>query len=494
MATRDYLIFDFGASNGRAVLARYDGDRFTLEVTHRFDNRPVRVAGTLHWDLLRLYSELLIGIQKSLKASSQIRAIGVDTWGVDFGLIDPKGRLLGNPVHYRDERRNAAAPEVFRIIPERELFRRTGLFVLSMMSIGGLYAMKRDDAPELAAADRLLMMPDLFNYLLTGEKANEFAIATTTLAFDQTAKKWDTEILGRLGIPGRLFSPVVMPGTQIGCLQETVRRELEAPAIPVIAPATHDTASAVAGVPVTAPDRSWAFLSLGTWAVVGRETPAPVIGNEVFDAGYGNEGGAEGRNFLASNITGLWIVQQCREKWMKEEGGNLPWDGVVQGCLEAPRFGSLIDVDDPLFAAVQPDMPRMIAEYCTRKGITPPRGRGETARCIYESLALKFRRRLEQLQAFSGTRFEILHMVGGGTQNASLCQWTADATGVPVVAGPVETTVAGNLVMQLMGTGEIAGLKDGREIIARSSETRSHIPQNTAAWDEAYKRYRGIFG
>jgi rhamnulokinase len=494
MATKDYLIFDFGASNGRAVVARFDGERFTLDVTHRFDNRPVRVAGTLHWDLLRLYSEMEIGIQKSQKAYPQIRSIGVDTWGVDFGLVDPKGRLLGNPVHYRDERRNAAGAELFRIIPERELFRRTGLFVLSIGSVCSLYAMKRDGAPELAAAGRFLMMPDLFNFLLTGEKSNEFAIATTSLAFDQTAKRWDSEILDRIGVPEHLFSPVVMPGTQIGCLQETVRRELEVPAIPVIAPATHDTASAVAGIPVTDQERSWAFLSLGTWAVVGQETQAPVISDGVYDAGYGNEGGAEGRNILASNITGLWIVQQCREKWMKEDGGDLPWDGVVRGCLEAPRFGSLIDVDDPVFAAVQPDMPRVIAESCVRKGITPPSGRGETARCIYESLALKFRRRLEQLEALSGKQIVLLHMVGGGTQNAPLCQWTADATGVPVVAGPVETTVAGNLIMQLKGTGEIAGLKDGREIIARSSETRSHTPRDSAAWDEAYAKYRRLFG
>ncbi len=494
MATKDYLIFDFGASNGRAVVARFDGERFTLDVTHRFDNRPVRAVGTLHWDILRLFSELEIGIQKSLKTYPQIRAIGVDTWGVDFGLIDPQGRLLGNPVHYRDERRVAAVPEIFRIIPERELFRRTGLFTLPIMSIGGLYAMKRDGAPELAAAGRFLMMPDLFNYLLTGEKANEFAIATTSMAFNQPAKRWDAEILGRLGIPGRLFSPVVMPGTRMGCLQETVRRELDAPAIAVIAPATHDTASAVAGVPVNAQERSWAFLSLGTWAVLGQETPAPVISDEVFNTGYGNEGGAEGRNILANNITGLWIVQQCREKWMKEDGGELAWDKVVRSCLETPRFGSLIDVDEPQFASVQPDMPRAIAEYCARKGSTPPGGRGETARCVYESLALKFRQRLEQLEAFSGQRIELLHIVGGGTQNASLCQWTADATGIPVVAGPVETTVAGNFIMQLKGTGEITGLKDGREIIARSSETRRYIPQDSAAWDEAYRKYRGLFG
>jgi rhamnulokinase len=494
MATRDYLILDFGASNGRAVLARFDGERFTLEVTHRFDNRPVRVAGTLYWDILRLYSELGIGIQKSLKVSPNVRSIGVDTWGVDFGLIDSRGKLLCNPVHYRDERRHSAAADLFRVIPEREMFSRTGLFILSIASICSLYAMKLDGASELAAADRLLMMPDLFNYLLTGEKTNEFAIATTTMAFDQTAKRWDSGILGRLGIPERLFSPVVMPGTQIGCLQGSVRRELEADAIPVIAPATHDTASAVAGLPVTDKERSWAFLSLGTWAVIGQETPAPITSAEVFDANYGNEGSAEGRNFLADNITGLWIVQECREKWMRDDGGELPWDGLVRGCLEAPRFQSLIDVDNPVFASVQPDMPGVIADACARAGMTPPSGRGETARCIYESLALKFRRTIEQLQALTGNRVELLHMGGGGTKNSALCQWTADATGIPVVAGPVETTVAGNLLLQLKGTREIASLKEGREIVARSSETRSYVPRDSAAWDEANARYRRFFG
>ena len=494
MAEKNFLIFDLGASNGRAVVARFDGERYTLDVTHRFDNRPVLAAGTLCWDLLRLYSEIKIGIQKTLRAYPRIESMGLDTWGVDFGFIDRKGRILGNPVHYRDARRNAATQDVFRIMPARRLFDLTGVFVLSIDSLFCLHAMKADGSPELANADRLLMMPDLFNYLLTGEAVNEFAIATTTLAFNQSEGRWEPRVLEPLGIPTGLFRPPVMPGTLIGPLQESVRHELEVPAIPVIAPATHDTASAETGVPVTERGRSWAFLSIGTWGVLGVETPAPVISEEVFASGCGNEGGAEGRNLLVANITGLWIAQQCREKWIKETGSELPWDSIVRGCREAPCLAAFIDVDDPVFAGVQPDMPRVIAGYCRDKGLPVPAGRGEAARCVYESLALKFRRRLEQQESLTGGAIDLIHMVGGGTQNESLCQWTADATGVPVVAGPVETTVAGNLLMQLKGTSQISSLEEGRRIVSVSSDTRTYEPRDASAWDEAYARYRRAFG
>ncbi len=494
MAVKNHLVFDLGASSGRAVAARFDGTRFDLEVIHRFENRPVLAGETLLWDFLRLHSEITIGIEKAARACGVIESIGIDTWGVDFGLVDGKGRIVGHPVHYRDARRNRMQAEVCTVIPARRLFDLTGLFVGSYMSLFSLCAMKADAAPELAAADRLLMMPDLFNYLLTGEAANEYAEATTTLAYNQAERKWEDRILGPLGIPAGLFREPVMPGTPVGKLQASVCRELDVAAIPVIAPATHDTASAVAGVPVTGAGSSWAFLSIGTWAVVGVETSSPVISSAVFESGYGNEGGVEGRNLLACNVTGLWIVQECRQKWMREDGSEITWDGVVRGCLEAPRLRSLIDVDDPAFAGVQPDMPRVIAERCAAKGLPAPSGRGETARCIYESLALKFRRRLEQLEGFTGRRIDLIHMVGGGTQNASLCQWTADATGVPVTAGPVETTVAGNLLMQLKGTGQIGSLEEGRGIVAASSETRSYAPRDRAAWDEAYGRYRRAFG
>jgi rhamnulokinase len=492
VAEKNYLVFDLGASNGRAVVARFDGERFTLEVTHRFDNRPVLAAGAFCWDLLRLYSEILAGIQKSLKACSRIESIGVDTWGVDFGFIDRKGRLLGNPRHYRDESRAAAAPGLLELLPARRLFDLTGMYVNPIFSIFGLRAMRTSAAPELAEADRFLMMADLFAFLLTGEALNEYTLATSTLAFNQVEGRWENRILDALEIPRGLFHAPVMPGTRIGSLQASVCRELEAPATPVIAPASHDTASAAAGVPWTG-GGSWVFLSLGTWAVTGMETAAPVITDEVFAAGFGNEGGAEGTNLLITNSTGLWIMQQCREKWMREDGAEVSWDAVVSRCLEAPRLASLVDVDEPAFGAVQPDMGRVIVDACARTGQRVPSERGEIARCVYESLALKFRRRFEQLAGFTGRAIEVIRLVGGGTQNCALCQWTADATAIPVVAGPIETTVAGNLIMQLKGTGQVSSLAEGRRIVSVSCETRSYEPRDRDAWEEAYGRYRRLY-
>ena len=493
MSSKNYLVFDLGASNGRAVVARFDGSRFSLEITHRFDNRPVLAAGAFSWDLLRLYSEVLIGIQKSLKACSTLESIGIDTWGVDFGFIDRQGRLLGNPRHYRDEARAAALPGLLQVISPRRLFDLTGMYVSPIFSIFGLRALRTGAAPELLAADRFLMMPDLFAWLLTGEAVNEYTQATTTLAYNQSEHRWEDGILDPLEIPRTQFRETVMPGTTVGRLQASVRRELEAPAVPVIAPASHDTASAAAGVPAGAGAGWWAFLSLGTWGVTGMETGAPVITDEVYSAGFGNEGGADGRNLLVNNCNGLWTVQQCREKWTREDGSEPSWDSVVSRCLEAPRLVSLIDVDEPAFGAVQPDMGRIIAEACSRTGQRVPAGRGELARCVYESLAMKFRRRFQQLSSFTRRRIDAIRMVGGGTQNCSLCQWTADATGIPVVAGPVESTVAGNLVMQLKGTGEVSSLAEGRGIVAASSEMREYQPRDAAAWDEAFERYCRLY-
>ena len=488
MAERGYLVVDCGASAGRAVVARFDGRRFTLEETHRFENRPVSAAGTLYWDVLRLFSEIGIGLQKSLKACPRLASMGVDTWGVDFGLIDARGKLLANPIHYRDQRRNGLTDEVYRLVPRDEMFRLSGALILSIMSVFNLYAMRRDSAFELESARRFLMMPDLLHYLLTGVESNEWSDACTTAVFNQSEKRWEERILDRLGIPRGIFGPPVAPGTRIGPLSPSVRAELGAGALSVIAPATHDTASAVAGIPARPSGEPWAFISIGTWGVVGMEIERPVLDSAVLDAGWGNEGGADGGTFLAVNVAGLWLAQQCRRRWMADRGEDIQWDDIVRAALGARRLGTIIDVDDQVFSGVHPDEPGVISGYCRERGLRPPEGIGETARCIYESLALKFRFRLEELARLTGRRVGLVHMVGGGTQNEPLCQWTADATGIPVEAGPVETTVAGNLLMQLKGTGEIASVSQGRAVVALSSKTKLHAPGDRSAWDDAYQR------
>jgi rhamnulokinase len=373
MTAKNYLIFDFGASTGRAVVASYNGKTFSLDETHRFENRPVFATGTFYWDILRLFSELKIGLQKSVKKYGRIESLGVDTWGVDFALIDKHGKLLANPIHYRDARRNAVSAEVFKVLSEYELFRLSGVFTLTIMGLFYLYALKADDASEYRNAHRYLMLPDLFHYLLTGEVTNEYADATTSMLYNQTEKRWEPKILDAFGFPRSLFSDVILPGTRIGTLQESVRKELEVPAIPVIAAATHDTASAVAGIPVADATKRWAFLSIGTWGIAGMETERPVITEEVFKAGWGNEGNALGGTFLANNVNGLWVVQQCREKWQKEAGRDIAWGEVVQAALRAKAGRSFIDVDQPCFAAPQPDMPRVIADWCLEKGWGKPR-------------------------------------------------------------------------------------------------------------------------
>jgi rhamnulokinase len=492
MAMQHYLIFDFGASNGRATVAAFDGSRVRMDVTYRFDNRPVIAAGTLYWDILRLASELKLGIQASLRKYPDIVSLAVDTWGCDFGFIDKNGKLLGNPVTYRDKPRHDRSALLYQALPRRELFQLCAGSTIEIMGLYQLFSFKCDDAPEMREGSQMLMIPDLLNYLLTGRPCTEYSDATMALVCDQNRKTWEKRILRRLGIPERILGELVMPGQLIGPIQRQVCQELLVQPLPVVAPATHDTASAVTGIPVVDGGRHWAFISTGTWSIAGVETPQPIVTDACFESGYGNNAIADGRNMLVNYITGLWIIQQCRQKWAAEAGADISWEQIVQHSEASGAATAYIDVDDPVFGGPQPDMPAVIVDACRKSGQRLEASVGAVARCVYESLALKYRANLETLERLTGRRLELLHLVGGGIQNKTLCQWTSDAMGIPVIAGPTETTSVGNLLMQLKCAGEIATLEQGREISLRSSEVTRYEPKARAVWDEAFGKYQAL--
>jgi len=492
MVSKNYLIFDFGASNGRSAIARFDGNKFDIEITHRFDNRPVYAAGTLYWDILRLYSELMIGIQSSVKKYKNITSMALDTWGADFGFIDSNGKLISNPVHYRDEKRKVDARSLYKIISRRELFELTGATITTIFDLFHLYSLKLQNAPEFVNGDRFLTMPDIFNYFLTGRVYNEYTRITTTIMYNQKEGRWEDRIFDKLDLPRDIFPEIIKPGEGIDNISNNVCSELEIKTIPVIAPAAHDTPSAVAGIPVVSKNKNWAFISMGTWCIIGKETESPIINGQALSAGFSNEGGVEGLNLFVKNITGLWIIQQCREKWIKDSSRPISWDEIVKLSTTAEPFKSFINVDDPIFTQPQVDMPEAISKYCKEKGQGIPESIGEISRCIYESLAMKFKYDLNKLEKLTGKKIELLHLVGGGTQNKLLCQWTADAAGIQVVAGPTETTSVGNLLMQLKASGEIKTLDEGRKISLASSKVISYEPKDRDRWSEEYSRYLKI--
>jgi len=490
MGKKNYLIFDFGASNGRAAIASFDGSSFDLEVTHRFENRPVFAGGTLYWDFLRLFSELKIGIQVSKRKFADIRSLGIDTWGADFGFLDENGKLISNPINYRDEQSAKDSGSLYKIIDGRELFELTGAWTIPIFDLFRLYSQKINNSTAINNAKTYLPIGDLFNYFLTGNTFNEFTRFTTTVLYNQKAKKIESSIFERLGLPKEIFPGFIYPGQKVGDISGESARELEIDSFPVIAPATHDTASAVAGIPAVDKKMKWAFISLGTWACMGIENNEVLISDDIYDSVFSNEAGVEDTNIFVKNINGLWIIQQCRERWLKEK--EISWDGIVELSKDAAPFASFIDVDQPQFAGLQADMPGVIRDYCRETGQKKPGSIGEISRCAYESLSLKFRHYFELLERFSGQKLELLHLVGGGTQNRLLCQWISDAIGKPVIAGPTETTAVGNLLMQLKADGEINSIEEGRRLSRTSSKIYEYSPRETAKWDGAYNRFINI--
>ena len=492
--TSAYLALDLGAESGRGLLGKFDGARLTLEEVHRFLNVPVRMLQTLHWDLPRLFDEIKTALRKAGAANPGLDGVGIDTWGVDFGLVGRGDTLLGNPVHYRDARTEGMLEAAFRRVPRERIYEVTGLQFLPFNTAYQLLALRRAGSPLLAAAETLLMMPDLFAWLLTGRRVGEWTNASTTQLLDPRSGTWSDALCRGLDLPREVLPELIEPGTEIGPMLRSVADEVGiAAGLTVLAPGTHDTASAVAAVPAVGPGSvakgppDWCYLSSGTWSLLGVEVPRPVITAETLRYNLTNEGGVAGTTRLLKNIMGLWLVQECRRTWARA-GRDLSYEELIPRAEAAMPFAALVDPDDATFLTPG-DMPARLAAFCIRTGQTPPADEGAFVRCALESLALKYRATIEQLETILGTTIRTIHVVGGGTRNALLCQFTADACGRPVHAGPIEATAVGNVLLQAMARGRIASLADARAIVARSFPVTVYEPRATAAWDEAAGRF-----
>lgn len=483
---RVFLAVDLGAESGRVVAGHLEDGRVALEEVHRFPNGPVVVRGNLLWDILGLWRNIKEGLAKAAaQFGDRISGIGLDTWGVDFGLLARDGSLLGNPYHYRDSRTNGMMEAAFAKVPREEIFARTGIQFMQLNSLYQLLAMVEADSPVLEVADRFLNIPDLLNYWLSGRMVSEFSIATTTQCYDPRAGDWAWDMLARLGIPTRIFGEIVPPGTVLGPLSDEVAEETGLAGVPVVAPATHDTGSAVAAVPMD-PENA-IYLSSGTWSLMGIEVKEPVINEQMLAYNLTNEGGVEGTFRLLKNIMGLWLVQECRRQWQRE-GEDYDYGEMVDMAAAAPPFGPLVYPGDVRFLPPG-DMPNRIRDFCRETGQSVPESKGEVLRTALESLALEYRWVAERLDEVTGRHLQTIHIIGGGSKNLLLDQLAADATGRIVITGPVEATALGNVLVQAIALGYLGSVAEGREVIRRSFDLQVFEPQDTEAWEAAYARY-----
>ena len=488
MEDKKLLAFDFGASSGRAMLGTYDGKKIELQEIHRFSNDSVKVNGTLYWDVLRLFHEIKQGLIKS-KAFGKIDSIGIDTWGVDFGLIDANGDLLTNPVHYRDSRTDGMMEETFKLIPSQELYNRTGIQFVFFNSIFQFKALKMQRPDLLERADCVLFMPDLLLYLLTGRKKTEYTIASTTQLINPYSGDWDYHIIDQLGLPRRLFLEIENAGSAALPLSDDLREELGLDPIPTVAVASHDTASAVVSVP--AQEKDFIYISSGTWSLLGIESESPLINDLSYRYNFTNEGGYGRKTRFLKNIMGLWLIQESRRQWIRE-GMDISYADMERAALDCKPFQCLIDPDD-MSLAKPGNMPRRIRKLCEQSGQYVPQSMGEVVRCIYESLALKYRLVKEQIEEVSGRSYPVLHVVGGGTKDGLLSQFTANATGIKVIAGPIEATALGNIAVQLLSQGELKSLAQARQVISSSFNLKHYDPADSEQWESAFKRYKELY-
>ena len=486
---KQLLAVDLGASSGRVMLGHFDGEKISVEELHRFSNDPVTLGGTMYWDFLRLFHEIRQGLLKS-KKYGKADSVSVDTWGVDFGMLDEGGNLLENPVHYRDSRVNGMLEKSFALLDADRFYQITGTQFMEINTVFQLLYLAQNRRELLDRADCMLLMPDLFHYFLCGEKSCEYSIASTTQLLDARRKTWSKEVLRALELPEKILQPVVPSGTPLSPLRPDIAGELGIDPMLVVAGAGHDTQCAMAAVPTQ--EKDFIFISCGTWSLFGTELPEPVITQDSRRLNIANEGGAGGRISFLKNIIGLWLVQESRRQWMRE-GKEYSFGELEKLAAEEAPFRSLIDPDAPEFVPAG-DVPERIREFCRRTGQPVPETPGQIVRCIDESLALKYRLTLDEIRECTGKDYPVIHMVGGGTQSGLLCRFTADACARPVCAGPVEATVYGNLALQLMAAGEIGGLSELRSIVAASEPVKRYEPENADAWAQAAGRYRENIG
>ncbi|MEG2240226.1 MAG: rhamnulokinase family protein [Alistipes sp.] len=482
-----FIAFDLGATSGRTILGSLAGEELQLKELTRFANRILPLNGHFYWNIFSLYEQLCEGLRAAAREGVEITSIGIDTWGVDFAFVGKDGSLLGMPYAYRDPHTVGAPAEYFdKVWSQEEVYDRTGIQIMNFNSLYQLYAMQRDGSSQLAAAKHLLFMPDALSYLLTGNRVTEYTIASTSQLLNPRTKKIETALLEKMGVSASLFGEVVLPGHRIGLLNEQLAAETGLGRVPVVAVAGHDTASAVAAVP--AQNERFAYLSSGTWSLMGIEVRDAVITPQTAAYNITNEGGVEGTTRLLKNITGMWLLEQCLKTWT-QQGRAYDYPTMIKRAEAASAFRSMIDPDDACFANPQ-NMPQAISAYCTRTGQPVPRNDGETVRLIFESLALKYRLVLDRFRTLAPFPIEQLHVIGGGSKNELLNQFTANAIGIPVVAGPAEATAIGNVMLQAKAAGCVESLAQMRQLIARCISTQTFTPMCTVEWGVAYEKFK----
>lgn len=482
---RTYLAIDLGAESGRVIAGLWNGKKLRLEEVHRFPNGPVNLADTLRWDVLRLWAEIQNGLALAAKKyGKSIVSVGADTWGVDFVLLSREGEMLGQPFHYRDARTNGMMEKAFRKVPRAEIFAHTGLQFMQLNTLFQLLAVKQNTPELLEQTGTLLFMPDFIHWALCGSSVAEFTIASTSQCLNPVSGTWAGGLLKRFGLPTRIFPKLVAPGANLGRLRKAVAERSGLAGVSVVAPPAHDTASAVAGVPTANSGKAnWAYLSSGTWSLMGVEIDKASLSPRTLELNLTNEGGLDGTYRLLKNIMGLWLVQQCKRSF-DSRAKALDYAQLARLAAKAPALRSLVNVDDPRFLN-PPDMPKAIQDFCRKTGQPIPRTEGELVRCAYESLALKYRQVLGCLEELTGNRLEVIHIVGGGSQSDILNQFTADACQRLVVAGPVEATAMGNLLVQARSSGELKSLAQLRAVVRSSSAVKRYEPGPVGPWESA---------